>query len=75
MTQNGNRCAFAHSDHEYGASGLGLTKREYIAIAMMQSLVQRGDTPKLDSARTYAKNALKYADALLEELEDPSYTD
>jgi len=48
-------------------NGIGLTKREYFAAMAFQSLITMERIK--DNADTIAETAVKYADALLKELE------
>ncbi len=53
------------------AVGGGLSKREYFAIKMMQSMVSadaKKDKP-VESRKSMVENAISYADALLEALD------
>lgn len=63
MKTNGNDPAFANPGRENEQSpSTGLTKREYFA-AMALLMLAEGNTPT-----TAARLAVKYADALIEEL-------
>ena len=73
MTPNGNQPAYPqhlvmeplHHDWHYG-----LTKREEFAKAAMQGMC--GDSSRDGSHQAFAEDAVKFADALLAELERTS---
>ena len=61
MSENGKQQAYPSTDH------YGLTKREVMAAMAMQGLVAcPSNEPKISQ---YATEAVKFADALLAELE------
>ena len=60
--ENSKKSAFGYSNADGDFSSSGLTKREYIATQMMQTLIARSDSLNCDDL---AHTAIKCADALL----------
>jgi hypothetical protein len=71
--KNGNQPAFAMCMHDNtsGATLIehGLTKREYFAALAMQGLLASDNLFYTDRPKIFSSLAVKYADALLAELE------
>jgi hypothetical protein len=71
VTTNPNDPAFGHpylsaETGEFTYTEPGLTKREYFAAAALQGML--GDHERNGTFADYARDALKFADALVEEL-------
>ena len=71
---NSDDFAFPSIDLVGGSSKIqgrkGLTKREFFALQILEAIVSNTTvTPALTGFNGAAKKAIKYADALLEELE------
>ena len=66
---NSERSAYPLTEYDkYGNMPKGLTKREAFAMAAMQGLLS--DSDRGGSCEAYARDAIKFADALLKELDE-----